>query len=254
MVRELFVDTNVLLGITFFSDRWFREARPVYDNDHEIHASELVVYEYCCSPRPFRDPPEDPSELDIDWTLDRGLVGRLRNRLSKPYREYRGTIRRLPDDDLTLERAVEEFIGLFEIRAEAEPQIRAEFEKEFADKAITRQYITEFASELIDKIINASEVMKKMLAKRVHLHDSKYHVANGDRQRWEDFPDHPPKEPDLSIIIDSTQVIQENSVNTVLSGDSDLLALQKIANTYFDFSILSIADEYSVKSQPQVDH
>lgn len=250
MVRELFVDTNVLLGLTFLSDRWFREAQPVYDNNHEIHASELVVYEYCCSPRPFREPPEDPSELDINWSFDRGLVGRIRNRLAKPYREYRSTIRRLPNEDLTLERAIEEFIDVFEIRAEAEPQIRAEFEKEFSDKAVTRQYITEFASELIDKIINGSGVVKKMLAKRVHLHDSKYHVANGDRQRWKDFPDQPPDEPDLSIIIDATQVLRGSSVNTVLSGDSDLLTLQEIANSYFGFNILSIADEYSVKSQP----
>ena len=57
----------------------------------------------------------------------------------------------------------------------------------------------------------------------------------------------------LSIIVDATQVIKENSVNTVLSGDSDLLALQEIANSYFGFSILSMADEYSVNHEKKVD-
>lgn len=246
MTRELFVDTNVLLGLTFYSDRWFQEARPAYNNDHEIHTSDLVVYEYCCSPQPFRQPPNSPGELDIDWSNDQGLVGRIRNRLSKPYREYRGRIRRSSDDELTLEYAIQEFIDIFEIREQAEPQIRSEFEKEFADKAVTRQYITEFVSELIDKILNAAEMMKRKLAERVEVHDSVYPTAHDEKQRWEDFPANPPDEPDLSIIVDATRIIEENGVNTVLSGDSDILALQEIADSYFDFSILSIADEYSV--------
>ncbi len=253
MKRELFVDTNVLLGLTFYSDRWFREARPAYDNGHEIHASDLVVYEYCCSPRPFRQPPDSPSELDIDWSNDQGLVGRIRKRLSKPYREYRGTVRRMSDEELTLENVVQEFIETFEIREQAEPQIRGEFENEFTDKAITRQYVNEFASELIDKILRASDVMKQNLAEQVEVHDSKYHVAGEVKRRWKEFPEKSPCEPDLSIIVDATQVFKENSVNTVLSGDSDILALQEIANSYFGFSILSMADEYSVNREKKVD-
>lgn len=254
MKRELFVDTNVLLGLTFYSDRWFREARPAFENDHEIHASELVVYEYCCSPEPFRQPPDDPSDLDIDWSLQQGLVGRIRSRLSKPYREYRGTIRRLSDEDLTLERAIREFIDAFEIREQAEPQIRGEFEREFDEKAVTRQYVAEFASELIDKILQAAVAMRQRLSRRVTVQESQYHTADNDRQRWKDFPDNPPQEPDLSILLDATQVIRDNAVNTVLSGDSDILAVQETANTYFGFSILSMADEYSVASQNPADH
>lgn len=253
MTRELFVDTNVLLGLTFYSDRWFQEARPAFENEHAIHVSDLVVYEYCCSPRPFRQPPDNPRELDIDWSSEQGLVGRIRKRLSKPYREYRGTVRRLSDEDLTLERAIQEFIDTFEIREQAEPQIRGEFEKEFADKAVTRQYITEFASELIDKILRAAVVMKQELAKRVTVHDSEYHTAEEDKRRWKDFPANPPSEPDLSILVDATQVVNQNGVSTVLSGDSDILAIQEIANTYFGFSILSMADEYSANRQRHVD-
>ena len=248
MKRELFVDTNVLLGLTFYSDRWFREARPAYDNGHKIHASDLVVYEYCCSPEPFSDPPENPGELDIDWSRDQGLVGRIRDRLSKPYREYRGEIRHSTREDLTLEDAIQKFIDIFAIREQAEPQVRQEFETEFADKAITRQYITEFVSELIDRILQAAEVMKQKLELRVQTHNSVYHEAEEVKQKWDDFPKNTPDEPDLSIVIDATRVIEENSVNTLLSGDSDILALQEIANEYFGFSILSMADEYSVDS------
>lgn len=246
MPRELFVDTNVLLGLTFYSDRWFREARPAFDNNHQIHASELVVFEYCSSPKPFRNPPESPDAMDIDWSYNQGLVGRIRSRLSKPYREYRGTIRQLADDELTLERGIDEFLRVFEIREQAAPQIRAEFEREFETKTVTRQYICEFASDLIDKILRASVVVKEALSKRVKVHNSEYHVADRDRRKWKLYPDSPADEPDLSIIIDGTQVLRENGVSTVLSGDSDILALQEIANEYFGFSILSMADEYSV--------
>lgn len=245
MKRELFVDTNVLLGLTFYSDRWYREARPAYTNGHEIHTSDLVVYEYCCSPHPFREPPDNPDKLDIDWSLDQGLVGRIRSRLSKPYRDYRGTVRRLDDEQLTLDHVIQEFIESFEIREQAEPQIRQEFEAEFSEKAVTRQYVNEFVSELIDRILHAATVMKQKLGDQVNVHDSEYHTANGVKRRWKDFPENPPCEPDLSIIVDATQVINTNGVNTVLSGDSDILAVQEIANSYFGFSILSMADEYS---------
>lgn len=246
MPRELFVDTNVLLGLTFYSDRWFRQARPAFDNDHQIHASDLVVFEYCSSPRRFREPPSDPEEMDIDWSYNQGLVGHIRGELSKPYREFRGSIRQLSENEVTLEQGLEEFLQAFEIREQAEPQIRAEFEQEFEAKAVTRQYLCEFASELIDKILQASVVVKESLSKRVVVHNSEYHIANDDRRKWECYPDSPPDEPDLSIIIDGTQVLRENGVTTVLSGDSDILALQEIANEYFGFSILSMADEYSV--------
>lgn len=253
MKRELFVDTNVLLGLTFYSDRWFREARPAYDNGHEIHASDLVVFEYCCSPEPFTDPPENPEDLDIDWSHNQGLVGRIQDRLAKPYREYRGEIRHSTREELTLEYAIQTFIDIFAIREQAEPQVRQEFETEFADKAITRQYITEFVSELIDRILQAAEVMKQKLELRVQTHNSVYHKAEEIRQKWEDFPEKTPDEPDRSIVIDATRVIEERSVNTLLSGDSDILALQEIANEYFDFSILSMADEYSADSGKYVD-
>lgn len=253
MKRELFVDTNVLLGLTFYSDRWYRAAQPAYENDHELHTSELVVFEYCCSPKPFTVPPDDPSEEDIDWSYGHGLVERLRNRISKPYRDYRGRIRRLSDSELTLERAIELFIDVFEIRKQAEPQIRTEFEEEFREKAITRQYINRFASKLIDKILNASEEMKSELADIVEVHHSKYHVAMEDKRRWEDFPEQPPDEPDLSIMVDATEIIKENSVNTVLTGDSDLLVLQSVAKDYFRFDILSMDDEYSVGNEPRAD-
>jgi hypothetical protein len=159
----------------------------------------------------------------------------------------------MSDEELTLETVVQEFIDIFEIRKQAEPQIRGEFENEFADKTITRQYVNEFASELIDKILRASDVMKQKLAELVEVHGSKYHVAVEEKRKWKEFPEKSPCEPDLSIIVDATQVIKGNSVNTVLSGDSDILALQEIANSYFGFSILSMADEYSVTRKRRAD-
>jgi len=246
-MRDFFVDTNVLLGLTFYSDRWFNEARDVFINDHEIHASELVVYEYCCSPNPFREPPASPVEMDVDWSLTQGLFGTIQNRLSQPYSEFRRTIRYTPDEDFSLEYAVEEFIESFSIRKQAEPQIRAEFEREFEGKAVTKQYVNEFVSKLIDTIIRAAEVMKQKLRVRVYMHDSVYHEADELRRKWVDLSrisQH--NEPDLSIVIDGTDVIENASADTLLSGDSDIIQLQPTANEYFDFNILSMADEYSV--------
>lgn len=252
-MRDFFVDTNVLIGITFYSDRWFREARDAFINDHEIHASDLVIYEYCCSPNPFGEPPDSPDEMDIDWSFKQGVFGKVQDELSKPYSEFRRTIRYAPDGEFSLEYAVDEFIDSFAIRKQAEPQIRSEFEREFEDKAVTKQYINEFVSKLIDKIIRAAELMKQKLRVRVHTYDSVYHEADELRRKWIDLSRisrH--NEPDLSIVVDGTDAIERSSADTLLSGDSDILSLQQTANEYFNFSILSMADEYSVNRGKQV--
>ena len=246
-MRELFVDTNVLIGLCVRSDRWYRESQPVYDNDHQVHTSELVVHEFCCSPKRFKEPPEDPSEIDVDWTKNQGVFNKVSSELKKPYSKYRREIRSLEDDELSLDIATEQFIDKFDIRSEAEPQIRGDFQKEFENKAVTKQYINNFVSSYIKDILIAAQEKKAELADFVTVHESCYHEATQDKQRWQDFPENPPDEPDLSIITDATQVIQEDSVGTVLSGDSDLITIQKIAQDYFDFDILSIADEYSVQ-------
>lgn len=246
-MRELFVDTNVLIGLCVRSDRWYREAQPVYDNDHDIHTSELVVYEFCSSPNRFTYPPGSPEDFEADWRKQLGVFKKVSSRLKMPYTEYRRTIRALSDDDLTLDKAIEEFIEVFEIRPEAEPQVRSDFKQEFEDKAVTRQYINSFVSSYIIDIIKAAHERKSELADVVTVHDSRYHEALEDKRRWRQFPENPPSEPDLSIVTDATQVTRENSVGTVLTGDADLLTLQKIAQEYFEFDILSMADEYSVE-------
>lgn len=246
-MRELFVDTNVLIGLCVRSDRWYRETQPVYDNDHEIHTSELVVYEFCSSPNRFKYPPDTPEDFEAEWQKEQGVFKKVSSDLKKPYTEYRRTIRDLPEHDVTLDRAIEEFIEEFDIRPEAEPQIRTDFKNEFEGRAITRQYINSFVSSYIRDIITAAHERKAELADIVTVHDSRYHEASEDKRRWRQFPEQPPCEPDLSIITDATQVIREDSVGTVLTGDADLLTLQKIAHEYFEFDILSMADEYSVE-------
>lgn len=244
--RSFFVDTNVLLGLTFFSDMWWRDARPLYEYDHPLHTSELVVYEYCVSPHPFTDPPADPSKEQISWAYDRGTYGVITNRLKRPYREYRQRIREIDrEDDLTLERAIELFIELFEIRPDAEPQICSEFKYEFDQKPVTGHYVQQFVSRLLGKIFKKADEVKNELSKLVEVHDSVYHMASDTKRRWKDFPERSPDEPDLSIITDATHVMNRDSVDFVLSGDSDFTVLQEIAGEYFEFSILSLAEEYS---------
>lgn len=244
--RSFFVDTNVLLGLTFYSDKWWRDSRPLYDYDHPLHTSELVVYEYCVSPHPFTEPPEDPSQININWSFDRGKYEDVTDELKRPYRKYRQRVRDVGrDNDLTLERAIDEFIDLFEIRQDAEPQIRAEFEDEFDQKPVTVHYVQQFVSELLGKIFKQADKVKQELPDMVEVHDSVYHLASETKRRWEDFPEQPPHEPDLSIITDATHFMNRDAADFVLSGDSGITILQKIANQYFEFGILSLAEEYS---------
>lgn len=245
MEQDYFVETSALLGLTFFSDRWFRDVRPLPDRGHPLHTSELVLHEYCNADNDASLPPEDPEDLASDWNADAGKYRVIEDDLKRPLPEFFRHVRRLGRDDLTLEEAINAFIDHFGIREEAEPQIRSRFREHFENRAVTAQYINEFVHDLIDRILKVAKENRETLSTEVELHESSYHTADQTRRRWKEFPDHRIHEPDLSILVDATTVGGSTGVDYFVTGDSDLLAIQQVATEYFGLSIISMEDEFA---------
>jgi len=118
-----FVDTNCLLGMTFFHDRWYRDVKPLYENNR-LYASEAVLWEYCN--RGDGDPrmPEDPSETEITTDAEEGKYDDIRSDLKKKLPKFDREIKRLAIEGLTLEGVIEAVVDHFEIREQAEKQVR----------------------------------------------------------------------------------------------------------------------------------
>lgn len=255
MTRDYFLETSTLLGLTFYSDRWFSDIRPLYDSGHSLHTSKLVLYEYCNRRRhgENQDPvlPDDPETLTLDWESDDGKYRLIEKRLKRPLPEYFRQIRRLGRDDLVLEDAIEAFVDHFEIREQAEPRIRSKFRSHFEERAVTPRYVNNFVQSLIDDILATAQHNREAIGTRLELHDSTYHERDDSRQRWVDLPDQLMHEPDLSILIDATSISSEGAIQYLVTGDSDFLKMQDIGSSYYDFSIVSILDEFApIKPEP----
>jgi len=244
MTRDYFVDTSALIGLTFLSDRWFRDARELYLSEHTVHTSEIVLYEYCNRDRSTQPrKPRTLDALDVDFDTTDGIYGKKIRGLKKPLPEYFRQIRRLEREGLTLEKAVESFINHFEIREQATPQVKSYFNYYFDNRAVTAQYINDCAQKLIDKILARAKKTRSNLEKRVNLHDSLYADRDHLADRWKVLTGGAIHEPDLSILVDVTALATGGKIDYFMTGDSDLLQAQEYATADYDFSVISIQDE-----------
>jgi len=246
MTKHYFLDSSALLGLTFFSDRWFQEAYPLYNDWRNIYISELVLREYCNYEKNSDEvkAPEDTSQIDPDWNTEAGKFGDLKDDLKEPLSEYTRQIRRLDRSGMVLEDAIETFIDHFEIREEAEPQIRAYFEDKFEERVVNAHYVNRYSQELVDRVLYTAKKNRARLAQEATVHESQYDTADGIKTKWDELPDASVHDPDLSILVDATVVANRQKIDYFVSGDSDHLAVQEFGNDYFDLSIISISDTF----------
>lgn len=94
--------------------------------------------------------------------------------------------------------------------------------------------------------------MFSRLAREVEVHQSRYNTDGGIRTRWRELPDAQVHEPDLSILVDAIAVAEQQKIDYFVTGDSDQLAVQELGLSYFNLSIISIADTFHpTSSLPQ---
>jgi hypothetical protein len=245
MTRSYFAETSTLLGLTYFSDRWFRDVKPLHDRGHPLHTSTLALNEYCHHDRSTSLPPDDPSDLDNGWEGEAGKFRIIENRLKRTLPKFLRHIRKEGRNGLDLETAITAFLDHFGIRPQAESQIRAQFNEHFEERAVTTQYVGEFVHTLLDRILDVAQKNKRTLSETVTVHDSLYHTVDETRRRWRELPDDPPHEPDLSILTDATELSKQGVLRYFVTGDSDLLAVQPVAIDYYGLSIISMGDEFA---------
>jgi hypothetical protein len=169
----------------------------------------------------------------------------VENNLKQTLPKFLRYIRKEGRNGLDLETAITAFFDHFDIRPQAEPQIRAQFNEHFEGRAVTTQYIGEFVHTLLDRILDVAQKNKRTLSETVTVHDSLYHTADETRRRWKDFPDCPLHEPDLSILTDATELSKQGVLRHFVTGDSDLLSVQSVAIDYYGLSIISMEDEFA---------
>ena len=269
MSRHYFLDTNAIVGLAFLSDRWFSEIRPIYQKRHQIHVTDIVLYEYCN--RNYKSQgnlPDGSSITDVDWNVTGGVYRKVEKRLKKSLSSYFREVREAARGELTLKKAKELFISEFEIREQAWRQVESYFDEYFEQNALSEHYVCSCAQDLVDHILNTAQKNHEELERAVLLHQSTYMDADNDLLRICDaLPDAFTKENisnkqytdyndpwkivdysvkgDLAILIDAIHLDSKIGLRSLISGDSDILRAQEFVNNYYDVSVLSISDKFA---------
>jgi hypothetical protein len=269
MSRHYFLDTNAIVGLVFLSDRWFSEIRPIYQKRHQIHITDIVLYEYCN--RNYNTQgniPDSSSITDIDWNVTGGVYRMVEKQLKKSLSSYFREVREVARDGLTLGKVKELFISEFEIREQARRQVESYFDEYFEQNVLSEHYVCSCAQDLVDHILNTAQKNHEQLEKTVLLHQSTYMGADTDllricnalpdaftkkdisNEEYTDYDD-PWKivdysvKGDLAILIDAIHLDSKIGLRSLISGDSDILRAQEFVNNYYDVSVLSISDEFT---------
>jgi len=238
-----FIDTNCLVGLTFFHDRWYHDVKPLYENNR-LYASEAVLYEYCN--RDSGDPsmPDDPSNFDISRDAVAGKYSDIRDELEKKLPRFHREIRRLAMDGLTLEGVVDAVVDHFEIREQAEPQIEAFLEEYFEERALIERQVKTAVRDLVDRILYTSKENKESLLSQLTLVDSKYHEMEQTRETIEYETDGWIQEADFCILLDAVRLAQAGTLGKFVSGDSGLLHAEEVTVNRYDLSLIWAENEF----------
>jgi len=74
-MTRYFVDTNVLIGLTFSHDRWAIEAERILNGQNTLFTSEFVIYEYCSRQQGSPRIVPDPAQLRVEPDDESGVFG-----------------------------------------------------------------------------------------------------------------------------------------------------------------------------------
>ena len=152
-MTRYFLDTGVLVGLTFLHDGWRTEAERVFDSDNTFYVNRIVIFEYC-----NRERGKSREETNIDWESNNGVFGRILSKARMAQWNVETRLESLSNDELNLENLVEVFLEEVGV-----------FDQEHVDEDLIEEYIRprirEFLIEAIDgRPVTQSVAMEAMMA------------------------------------------------------------------------------------------
>ncbi|EMA29103.1 hypothetical protein [Haloarcula japonica] len=246
-MTRYFVETNVLAGLTYSHDRWHRDVKPLYQNN-TLYTSEFVVYEYCNQRR--RDPSivSDPSQLSTDVDAEDGKYQHIAKILEDRVPFFDKQIRQLQREGMTVEKVVDAFIDHFEIRKQAEPQIRSYFQDYFSTRELTDRNARRAVQDLRDLILWAAERNKDILMENVKIRESAYHEMDEEREVIEaeiGLGEWGMSREDLQWVLDAIYTMQRGVLDRFVTGDkNDVAQFKHTLTKEFDIAVLYATEEF----------
>lgn len=170
-MTRYFLDTGVLVGLTFLHDLWYDEAERVFDNNNGLYTSRAVVYEYCNSTESNR-----LEDATVDWETEAGLYGAKLSKVRVAQMNLNMWLDGCDDKELDVERLVDAFLEETDVNRKVKPpelieryirpNISAFLKDEIGDE-ITRKASRKALDKLCDTVIDGAEETREMIQNRV---------------------------------------------------------------------------------------
>jgi predicted nucleic acid-binding protein len=249
-MARYFLDTNVLIGLTFRHDRWSAEAQRLLDTNNTIYTSEYNVYEYCSTGRGPRIP-QDPEEMDVEFDAERGVFGAVLRAFSENVEQnipmYNREIDLQRNEGLTVQKVIKTFFDNVDVRDQAKDHFRRYFQEYFSNHDLTPRNAKRCVEDLRDKVLQNAQVRKQDLLSELRIIESTFDDETQARLKIQlhiGVDEDGIPEDDLPWLLDVIALADQGKVSTVVTGDLDIVRNQEGLISLFDLSVLYLLDEF----------
>ena len=251
-MARYFLDTGVLVGLTFLHDLWSDEAERLFATDNTLYTSRTVIYEYCNSTAN-----NSPESAGIDWETEEGVFGDKLSKVRVAQMNLDLKYRGYDDDELTLETLVDDFVSETGINREIfpkelieeriRPNIRAFLEDEIDGREITCDVARETMDVLCDTIQTQARNARETILERV----TEYPESDLDRDKFLPILDFVDGYGDQLILSTVANLNEKNILEKIVTADkSHMYGNRDRLKAVLGIHVVFIKDEFADHSRP----
>lgn len=254
-MTRYFLDTGVLVGLTFLHDLWRDDAERIFDTDNGLSTSRAVVYEYCNSTRSNK-----LEDAVVDWETEAGLYGAKRSKVRAAQMNLNIRFDSYDDEELDLDTLVDVFVEELDVEENVKPpelieeyirpNIRSFLVEEVDGEEITKSVARKALDALCDTILEEAEGKRDMIRNRITEGPSS-EWGKDERNRRLGFVD---GYVDKVILSDAEYQRDLSLVEKVITSDkSHLYGNRERIKAVLGLPVVYIKDEYADHELPTGD-
>ena len=244
-MARYFLDTGVLVGLTFLHDGWRTEAERVFDSENTLYVNCIVIFEYC-----NRETGKSREETSVNWESNNGVFGRILSKARLAQWNVETRLESLSGDDLYLDNLVEVFLeeaGVYDGENDEElieeyirPRIR-EFLLEIIDaRPVTRSVAMEAMMALCSEVVDGAHNKRDQIRDRVRERN----VEPDKRDGYVDQLDYIHGRDDTDILASVAHLEDANVLKKIISTDnSHMYSNRRRIKADLGVTVLYIKDE-----------
>lgn len=253
-MTRYFLDTNIIVALTFSHDRWSAEAERLLHGQNTLFASEFIVYEYCARKRGDPSIVSNPQRLSVDPQAEHGVFGAVlnsfRENVERNIPMYDREIDLQRYEGLSFEKILTVFFDNIEVRRQAKPYFVRYFQEYFASREVTPRNAKRCVAKLRDRVLYDAKQRKAALVDSIKLMPSTYDKRKIARRMMDTQVGIGAAKSQISAVdaqwlLDAIGLAERGVVDHIVTADKgDVVQHQQQLNSLFNVSVLYILDEF----------